>query len=310
MITRRIDDESTPLMALATQSQKSCLCIGAANVDIRCALIKPGQAGQSNPAILSEMAGGAALNTARIIATKQCRVKFVGLVGSDAGGHLVARALQQAGVENALITLQNQSTSHYISMLEPDGSLNIACNDMGIHDALTPELLAPHLSMAKLGRTDMVFIDANIPPPTLSWLGEIKPAIAATTVSVAKAARLRPLLGRIDMLFTNKAEAAALLGIAHDQANSEELAGLLARSPLPCGTMSDGENPLWYWQDGIARSVKVASISNIVDVTGAGDALAAGVIAAFLGNAKFSDSVLRGIDMAQKVLRVKGPFAG
>jgi len=310
MNTRRIRNESTPAMAMATRSQKSCLCIGAANVDIRCALKKPGLAGQSNPATLSEMAGGAALNTARMIASQHCPVEFVGLVGGDVGGHLVASALEQAGVKNALITLQNQTTSRYISMLEPDGSLNIACNDMRIHDALTPELLTPHLSMEKQNSTDMVFIDANIPRATLSWLGEIKPTLAATTVSVAKAARLRPLLGRIDMLFTNKAEAAALLDVNSDQANSQELAELLARSPLPCGTMSDGENPLWYWQDGIAKSVKVASVSRIVDVTGAGDALAAGTIAALLCKAKFGDSVLRGIDMAQKVLRIEGPYAG
>lgn len=289
-----------------------CLCIGAANIDIRCAFEKSGVEGTSNPAIISQMVGGAALNTARNVALADINCTFIGLAADDEGGKMIAGALQDAGVSNGLVLLENQTTSHYISMLEQDGTLNIAANDMRIHAGLTPALLEPQLNPALMRDAREIFIDTNIPVPTIDWLGNKlqDKRLFATTVSPSKARRLAGVIDRLDVLFTNVAEAAVLFGVSQPQASAAKLAKMLAASPIPRGTLSDGKNPLWYWQNGRVTRLKIPFHANIKDVTGAGDALAGGVIAAMHLGARFGDAVLDGIDMAQKVLKVEGPYYG
>jgi sugar/nucleoside kinase (ribokinase family) len=290
--------------------QIQCLCIGAANIDIRCALERPGIAGTSNPATINKMVGGAALNTARNVTLADMDCMFIGLVGDDEGGIQVADTLRKAGVVNGLLQLENRSTSHYISILEPDGSLYIAGNDMGIHDHLSPALIESLITTQVLENSANIFFDTNIPASTLEWLSTRFPdkPLYATTVSPAKAYRLANVLDRLDILFTNVAEAEALLGMAH--LGAEELTKMLATTPVSRGTLSDGAKPLWYWENGKVERLDIPPHFDIKDVTGAGDALAGGFIAALHFDNDFGDAVQKGIDLAQKVLRVEGPYCG
>jgi sugar/nucleoside kinase (ribokinase family) len=183
---------------------------------------------------------------------------------------------------------------------------------MRIHASLSGTLIKPLLAPHVLENTSAIFLDANIPSSTIQWLGEIAAGkkLFATSVSPAKANRLLSVLPRLDTLFTNVAEAAALFGLSANSVEASDLARLLADSPCRRGTLSNGENPLWYWEDSKVMQIRVPVIDRIKDVTGAGDALAAGTIAALLCGTRFDEAVSKGIEMAQKVLRVDGPYLG
>ncbi len=285
-----------------------CLCIGAANIDIRCLLSSASVDGTSNPASISRMVGGAALNTARMIASCGGRAIFSGLLGDDESGQDIAKALAFSGVEDALIYLPGHTTGQYISMIEPDGTLIIAANDMSIHREMTIKRIEKDCIPAMPDETPVLFCDANIPAAAIAHLiarhsNAIK---CATTVSPAKAGRLKQVCPNLDVLFTNVVEACSLL--ERTGYNAGEAASELSKT-IPCGIVSNGENPLWHWQDGEVTAMEIEPVKCLVDVTGAGDALAAGTIAAIVEGAEFSAAVRKGVDAAQKVLGVAGPYA-
>jgi len=291
------------------------ICLGAANIDVRCALDDYAIDGASNPAAISQNTGGAALNTARILAANDCDTRFIGLVGDDEGAHQVANALNDANVKNGLVHLSGSSTGKYISLLEPDGSLKIACNDMNIHQEFSNDLLDKHFANLALEDFSALFCDANIPEQALrhafQLMHQLTPSSlkCATTVSTAKAKRINASLELIDVLFTNKAEAAALLGLGKDDASTKNLAVSLANTPIKSGLISDGSNPLYYWDNDGVHSIDIPPVSKILDVIGAGDALAAGTIAALVKGENFSNAVHAGIISAQKVLMVDSAYS-
>ena len=84
------------------------ICLGAANIDVRCALEETAIDDTSNPADISQNIGGAALNTARILAANGCDAEFIGLVGDDEGADHIAKALKDANVKKRSDTFARQ----------------------------------------------------------------------------------------------------------------------------------------------------------------------------------------------------------
>ena len=163
----------------------------------------------------------------------------------------------------------------------------------------------------ELDNIDALFCDANIPEQVLRHAFKLAPDIlkCATTVSTAKARRLSQCLGLVDVLFTSKSEAAALLGVSESETSIVSLAEKLAGSLAKSGVISDGNRPLYYWNKDGVGSLRVPCVSGIIDVTGAGDALAASTIAALLKGEIFANAVGAGINAAQKVLKISGAYS-
>ncbi len=293
-----------------SQEPNTVICIGAANLDIRCAFEQFSVGGASNPASISQSVGGAALNTARILAASKTRTRFIGLVGEDDGAHQIADALELANVENGLIIHSTAASGRYISLLEPDGMLKIACNDMKINQEFSIDLLEQQLRLFDLGNISAVFCDANLPAIIIKRAFELIPhgLKCATTVSPSKASQLKQNFNLIDILFTNVAEATALLK-APSGTSTENLAKMMALTTVKAGIISNGGEPVFYWQNGKTNSITIPQMENITDVVGAGDALAAGTLAATLQGKSLSDAIQQGIYTAQKVLGIPGAYS-
>ena len=290
--------------------QPSCLCVGAANLDTRVQLSAPSRDEVSNPATITAMAGGAALNTARILAMQGIATTFAGPVGNDENGRIVKEALQESGIDCRIDWSDNWTTGSYVSVLEPDGKLKIACNDMKIHDKF--DNMDGLVSSELLGPMKAVFCDANLAEKEIHQLIDRSghTLCAAATVSPAKACRLASVLDRLDIVFTNRADASALLASKSPLRSTADLARQLAENGCNSGVVSDGKDPAWFWHDGKIDFIAVPPVDNVVDVTGAGDGLAGGTLAALLGGQPFETAVARGIAMAAIVLRVAGPYPG
>ncbi len=293
-----------------SDNQPSCLCVGVANLDTRVELLAPSRNEVSNPAKITSMAGGAALNTARILALQGIATTFAGPLGNDKNGRIIAGVLQDSGIDCRIKWINTQATGSYISVLEPDGKLKIACNDMRIHDNFynVDELTSNQLLLS----VKAIFCDANLAERQIRQLADrcSHALFAAATVSPAKAGRLMPVLDRLDTVFTNRADARALLALKSPQQSTENLARQLAKKGCKSGIVSDGKSPVWFWHDGKVDCMAVPPVEDIIDVTGAGDALAGGTLAALLGGHPFEKAVAKGIAAAAIVLRVAGPYPG
>jgi len=294
------------------QSSIKVLCVGAANIDIRCAFDAPSKDTISNIGNITTMTGGAAFNTARVLTSFDVSTSFCGPVGDDVGQKTICQALGNEKISNNLVTIKGASTGRYISMLEPDGSLKIACNDMKIHDLFDVPRAKAALETELAAKPTAVFCDTNIPQSTLAmiWAKFPDSVHCVTSVSPSKATKLRSMLNELDILFCNVAEAAAILDLQISVNSPETLAKMLAATAAPRGIISNGNHPVLYWENGATGEISVPELNEIVDVTGAGDALAGGILAAFLRGVPFNKAIGNGIAAAGKVLKAQGPWPG
>ncbi len=166
---------------------------------------------------------------------------------------------------------------------------------MAIYDGMDEAFFAP-LGPALAGHAAW-FVDANIPARGLAALLAGKPTgtlVAADAVSVAKAPRLADILPRIDLLFCNVAEAAALAGPGPGVEAMAE--NLLARGAGAVILTQGARGALCADADGMQQLPAVPA--SLRDVTGAGDSLVAATLLARLGGLKLAAALGRGLAAA------------
>jgi pseudouridine kinase len=272
------------------------LCIGAAHLDRKARAIAAVVTGSSNPVRLSTGWGGVARNVAETLVRLGAPVGLVSRVGADAEADRLIEALAALGIDTGLIVrVPGAATASYTALLDPAGELVIGLADMAIYDGMDAAFFAP--LKPRLAGHAAWFVDANLPAAGLAALLADKPAgtlVAADAVSVAKAPRLVEILPRIDLLFCNMAEAAALAGPGP---GVEAMArSLLARGPGAVVLTQGARGALCADADGVQQLP--AATASLRDVTGAGDSLVAATLLARLGGLKLAAALARGLAAA------------
>lgn len=281
------------------------LAIGGAHIDRIGRLFAPHRPGASNPGVWEVTPGGGVFNVARNLSRLGHEVTLVSLRGGDEAGALVAGAAESAGLVDAPITFLDRATASYTAILEPDGNLVTALADMAIYDLIAPRRLMSSGFRKRVDGCEMIVCDANLPASTLEALGQIaqkagKP-FTAIAISPAKVVRFENALSDLDMLFMNQAEARALTG---DAAPSVEQ---LRDIGLRGGTITAGPGKAVLYTQLAEHALVPPPLSELADVTGAGDALASGVLDAWLGGLSTDQWLARGVALARMTAGVKGP---
>ena len=260
--------------------------------------------GASNPGHWIEDTGGGGFNAARNLARLGHAVQMVAPRGGDDAGKRVAAAAREAGVEDCPFVFLDRPTPSYTAILANDGNLVVALADMELYRFFTPRRLRIRALRERFAAADFVLCDANLPADTLeaiaTYAHENGKPIAAIGVSPAKVARLAGCLHRIDFLFMNAAEAEALAGERPE--SPEGWPELLRAMGLKGGVVTQGGSQAVAFSQ--AETVLLAPPpAMIVDVTGAGDALAAGFIHALLEGKSLSQALRSGTAGALIALR-------
>ncbi|MBA5777709.1 kinase [Stappia sp. F7233] len=244
----------------------------------------------STPARFETRPGGVAANVARALARLGSTPALVGAVGRDSNGEALLMRLAAEGVSIAAVIRSPLPTGRYIALHDPDGGLAAAAVDAAITDRLEADAFLPLHPATR--NASCWFIEANLPPPLLESLLDTAGSrrVIADAVSRAKAERLKPFLRRIGLLFCNRAEASVLTGLNEASPVAELGEGLLGLGVGACCVM-DGAEPIAYGDRSGIRLYRPLA-ANLVDVTGAGDALIAAFIAASL-QGKSADACLR-----------------
>lgn len=274
------------------------ICIGAVHLDHIAHADRPIRKETSTPARLVQKPGGVATNIARALAALGQPVVLAGFVGDDTAGKILTAQLRAEGLGLALVERIGQATGQYLALHDPDGSLPAACVD----DRILAE--APTEEIDRLGTllaTDRAhdcrwFLDANLPAPALERLVARDPArwLAFDAVSVAKAERLRPFLPAADLIFANRQEATVLTGLDRDAPQARLAADLVALG-TGAAVVTDGAAPVAVSSAGEGVAMIVPPVIEIRDVTGAGDALIAGTLAALCRGYDLTAAVRNGV---------------
>jgi len=283
-----------------------CFVTGA-HIDLTGRLFGPPVPGSSNPGAVAARPGGAGLNSASTAARLGISCTIASPIGADSHGEMLRAALAERGIADSLVTVEGLRTGTYTAIIAPDGSMVIGLADLAIYEAVEAAWFTENCGPALSGAATW-FLNANLPAATLSALAARAGSrrIAAATISPAKAPRLAPILGRTDFLFTNLGEARALLSM--DGASAAELATAMAQRGVGAGTISQASGPLVWW-DGTRSGTHVPPpVARIADVNGAGDALAATVIAGLGRGLGFGHAALLGVHAAQMTLASHEPW--
>ncbi len=257
-------------------------CIGGADMDRKARLQAPAVLGSSNPVTTEATPGGVARNVAATLGRLRFPISLFSVVGDDPAGTTVLRQTAAAGVKvTGVARLGLAKTAGYTAILQPGGDLVIGIAEMAIFDQLTPAWIHAHLP--DLAGHDYWFVDANLPADVLQALlraGErTGKTVLADPVSAAKAPRLRPVLDRIDVLFPDPLETAALIG-RPVQSTAEALSAAAALRAAGVGTVvvTLGAQGIAIDDGGQRAVVPPPPVDSVRDVTGAGDAFIAGFL--------------------------------
>lgn len=287
------------------------LAVGGAHIDRKGWLSAPHRPGASNPGHWETDAGGGVFNAARNLARLGHQVTLVAPRGGDAYADIVARAAENAGIEDCPLTFLDRATPSYSAILEPDGNLVTALADMALYDRIPARRLISSRLRKRLAEADLLLIDANLPETAIAGLtavaGERGVPVAALAISPAKVIRHRSSLPRISLLSMNIAEAGALTGLQGTA--TADWPAHLARLGLTGGLISAGAAPVTAFLPGQSATFLPPRLEKLVDVTGAGDALFAGFVDGWLSGGALADNLARGIGLARLTASVRGAVA-
>ncbi len=272
------------------------LVLGGAHIDRRGRLDGPTRMGASNPGRWLEEPGGGAFNAACNLARLDCRVRMIAPRGGDAYGERVADAAEQAGIEDCPVVFLDRATPSYTAILEADGNLIVALADMALYDLFSARRLKSRSMRDSLALAPRLLCDANLPGETILALAasanRLGKPIAAIAISPAKATKLKACLPHHDHVFMNAAEAEVLAGARAE--HPADWPVLLRRAGLRAGTVTMGAGATVAFDESCTALLAPPRLDEISDVTGAGDAFAAGYLSASIAGEPIAEALRHG----------------
>ncbi len=231
-----------------------------------------------------ESSGGSAANTCAVAAALGARVGFLGKVAGDTLGAVFAHDIRAAGVHFPTPPLEGGApTARCLILVSPDGQRTMntflgACVSFGEDD----------VDEAEVARAGIVYLEGYLFDPPAAQAAFRKAARAARAAGRQVAITLSDpfCVGRhrdafldfvrhdADILFANEAEVTALYGTDDFEEAAARAAADVAVAAL---TRSEHGSVIL---SGTARVIVPAAPAKVVDTTGAGDAYAAGFLAA------------------------------
>lgn len=277
------------------------LAIGGAHIDRRGQLNVDYIPGASNPGTMCEEVGGGVFNAARVVVQLGLQTAFLSVRGGDVQGETVARAIKQAMIDDLSSVFLDRQTATYTAILDKSGDIITAIADMAIYETALPRQITRRKTRDAISAADAILTDANMPVEAIHRLLALasgKP-IYAIAISPAKIVRFSGMLEQFHCIFMNRREAKALAGLeqASDISPSEILLKL-AEAGLKRAVMTDGAASVWFLNNAVTANIEPPSAHEVVDVTGAGDALAGAATAAMMQNIDFEEAVMRGVAAA------------
>ncbi len=285
------------------------VCAGGAVLDLKLHLYAPSVPGTSNPAIATTSFGGVARNVAEglagLLAGTDVAVELVSAIGDDAAGTALVAHLAARGVgTGAVRVFPGQVSAQYVAVLEPDGNLTIGTAAMGVLDLIDATALD-----AAWPRDGWLFCDGNLSGEVLAFVldraRQSGTMVVFDGVSTAKVARLPADLHGLGLLSCNRDEARAWLRHHRIPIGDDEDDVTLGRRLHAAGAeavlLTRGAAGLVVIDAGQAHEV-AAVPADPVDVTGAGDALIAGTLAALVLGLDLAEAAGFGAERAARTV--------
>ncbi len=259
-----------------------------------------------------ELSGGSAGNTAAGLAAMGCKAGFIGQVADDQLGAIYQHDIESLGVDFIVPARADVgATARSLILVTPDAQRTMN-TFLGAAQMLDKSDIEP----AEVAAAAIVYLEGYLwdPPAPRAALEK---AIAAAHAAGRKVAftlsdtfcvdRHRDgfwqliKAGKIDILFANEAEAAAM-----EEENDVERAIELLSKEVPMLVVTRSEAGATAIAGDERADVPAEPIDRLVDTTGAGDLFAAGFLAGQARSRSLTDSLRLGAIAAAEVIQHYG----
>ena len=275
--------------------------VGDVMADVVVTLSGPLAAGSDTPARIEHRGGGSGANVAVWLARAGARAVLYARVGDDPTGRGARAALADEGVELRVTVDAERPTGTCVVLVDPGGERSML-PDRGANGALAPSPLpddAAHVHVA-----GYALLDPGARAAALHALAEARRIGCPVSVDPASAAPLAEAgataflgwIGRVGLLLPNAAEAAVLTGLWDPGDAARALAAHADEVVVTLG--ADGA----LWSDGRTLEHVPAEPADAVDTTGAGDAFAAGLLAARVAGSPRGAALQAGAALAARAV--------
>ncbi|HEX6956198.1 MAG TPA: PfkB family carbohydrate kinase [Agromyces sp.] len=265
---------------------------------------EPIRAATDSAAQVHRSRGGSAANVAAHAAART-PTRFIGRVGDDAAGRALETALAASGVD---VRVQHDGRSGAVVLIvAPDGERTMfpdraaAAELSGVDEGWLDGVAWLHVPSYGFEHEPMRSEVRRL--IALARDRDARVSIDASSTGLIDGLGVDRVLGwyagiRPDLLFANETEA-QLLGI--------DGGGPVAASVARRLVVKHGPDPTEVFDEGaLVARVPVAPVERVRDLTGAGDAFAAGHLAAVIGGADATAACLAGHDAAASVIIAPG----
>ncbi|GAA0799030.1 sugar kinase [Spirilliplanes yamanashiensis] len=268
--------------------------------------------------------GGAESNVAVGVARLDGRATWIGRVGADATGDLVARRLAAEGVDTVAVR-DPGFTGLMVRHRRSGGALHVDYHRAGSAGSRLAPADVPDAVVAAAG---VLHVTGITPALSDSARDAVRHAVrvaraAGVPVSVdvnhraklwdraTAAPVLRELVEQADIVFAGPAEARLVLGGAGQPAGqpAAELARALAALGPAEAVVKDGANGCTAVIDGDRHDLPAVAVT-VVDPVGAGDAFVAGYLTARLAGASPAERLRTAIAVGAYAVTVPGDCEG
>jgi ribokinase len=262
--------------------QSGVTILGSANLDVVFSVPRVPQPGETLIADRTDRyPGGKGLNQAVAAARAGAAVTFLGALGRDDNGDLLADTMAVAGIVRDLVRREAQPTGQAFIVVDGSGenTIIVSSGANGTVTRLTDE------ENAAIGASAVLLMQLELPLPTIEGAARFGRRGRVVTMLNAAPARELPLalLENLDYLIVNEHEACLIGGSDDLQTASATLAGLASRLVV---TLGSGGSALY---DGGVEFARIPALPvTAIDTTGAGDTFCGAFAAAIAEGMEFA----------------------
>lgn len=286
---------------------ESVLVIGASSSDIKGRASSKLQHGTSNAGLVRRSLGGVARNIAENLARLDLNVTLLTAVGDDHAGRYIMQLGEDLGIDmSPSMVVESRHTGAYLAIVDEVGNLSVAIDDMSIMEEITPRYINDRRRL--FAEASMLVVDGNLAPATLQSIFNLatkhKLPVCVDPTSTALAERFCGYLRNVRLIAPNIEEAARLTDkpVARTPEEALDVARVLVTSGVRFAILTLGEQGTAYATPNESGHVPAMRV-NVVDPSGAGDALTAAVIFAAFNHIPAPEAVRLGIAAATLTLQ-------
>jgi pseudouridine kinase len=265
--------------------KKGVTCIGGANIDRKLQLHAELIPETSNPAQSSQASGGVARNISENLGRLGLESCLLTVVGDDTEGSWLLNQTKNHVDVSSSIGLYKKTTGTYSAILNQRGEMMFALADMELYESVDIGFIEK--KWGAIASSEMVILDTNFPAEVLHYIirrcqSEEIP-LTVVPVSAPKIKKLPSSLEGVTWFICNKGEAEAYLDMTiESEGDFFKAAKLITQKGAERVVITRGDQGLIYYTVYKEASAILPPEVKVVDVTGAGDALVAGIIYGYI----------------------------